>query len=166
MKRIIKTVSPIAKQSTFFLLLAFVVFFTSGCKTRTIYVPVKQSSSEIMTLRDTIIETDIKYYRDTIVTPDTLSFLSNPYGFSWAEAKDGKLHHSLSSWPDSVVPVKLQYKEITRVDTIPVPYTVEVPVYKEKALSKWDKIRIKTGELSILLIALFILVRIIIKKRG
>ncbi len=138
------------RKRTYILLLGFILFIVTGCKTRTVYVPVKQTSVEVVTLRDTVIKTGMEYYRDTIITPDTISFLSNPYGFSWAEAKEGKLHHSLSSWPDSVIPVRIQYLEKIRIDSIPVPYSIEVPVYKTKEISLWQKIRIKLGEFALL----------------
>lgn len=128
-------------------LFGFIFGMFVGCKTKTVYVPVKQITRETVTMRDTIFDTKLEYYRDTVVTPDTVSFLSNPYGFTWAETKGGKLHHSLSSWPDSSISVRTHYIERILTDSIPAPYAVEVPVYREKELSIWQKIRIRLGEL-------------------
>jgi len=137
----------------------------AGCKTKTVYIPVKQTTLETVTYRDTIIDTQLAYYRDTVVTPDTISFLSNPYGFSWAEARDGKLHHSLTSWPDSLISVRTRYIERVIVDSIPAPYPVEVPVYKERELSFWQKVRIRIGEISGFVLGVCLLVWFVRRRK-
>lgn len=137
----------------------------TGCKTKTVFIPLKETSIEVVTLRDTVIKAEMAYYRDTIVTPDTISFLSNPYGFSWVEAKEGRLHHSLSSWPDSIIPVKIKYMEKIRIDSIPVPYTIEVPMYTEKPLSTWDKIRLRTGEVVMVAAILALLGWLVVRRK-
>ncbi len=128
----------------------------TACRTKTIYVPVRQTSVEVVTLRDTVVHTRLDYYRDTIVTPDTLSFLSNPYGYSWAESKDGMLHHSLAVWPDTTLPVRVQYVERWRIDSIPAPYPVEVPVTITKPLSRWAALRMRLGEGALLACLAFV----------
>lgn len=138
------------------LITVLLLLILQGCKTRTVYIPVKQSTHETVTLRDTVIDTRLEFYRDTIVTPDSISFLSNPYGFSWAEAKGGRLHHSLSVWPDSLIPIKTVFIDKVVRDSIPCPYPVEIEVPVEKKLSIWQYIRIRLGE--ILLIGLIIIV--------
>lgn len=138
-------------NSLFFLFVFITILFLfAGCRTKTVYVPVKQTHLETVTFRDTIVDTRLDYYRDTIVTPDTISFLANPYGYSWAEAKEGRLHHSLSSWPDTFLPVRTQYIEKIRLDSIPAPYPVEVTVYKEKEFSLWQKARMRFGEFALI----------------
>jgi len=84
-------------------LIIFIVFvcILSGCRIKTIYVPVERRTIETVTLIDTIVEIKIEHIRDTVAIPDTISFLSNKYTFSWAEWKDGLLRHSLSTWPDA-----------------------------------------------------------------
>lgn len=134
-----------------------------GCKTKTVYVPVKEKSIEILTIRDTILNTKLDYFRDTVITPDTISFLSNRYGFTWAEAKNGKLHHSLTTWPDTLIPVSTHYIERQRIDSIPAPYPVEVTIYREKELSIWQTIRIRVGEIGI--IAIIIIALLIARKK-
>jgi len=136
-----------------------------GCKTKTIYVPVKQTSVETVKLRDTIIEVRLEYYRDTVITPDTISFLANPYGFSWAETKEGKLHHSLTSWKDSLFRLKTYYIEKTRIDSIPAPYAVEVPVNITKSLSWWEKVRMRIGEVFLIGLGVGTIYLLIKRKR-
>lgn len=142
-----------------------ITFVFTSCKTKTVYVPVKQTSVETVFIRDTVVQMKLKYYRDTISTPDTISFLSNPYCFSWAELRDGKLNHSLTSWPDSLIPIQVKYIERLRVDSIPAPYPVEVIKYTEKELNWWQLIRIRIGEISIVLL-LGVLIWFLSKKKG
>jgi len=140
----------VMKHSCLLGLFLIVLLTLLGCRTKTVYVPVKQTTRETVTVRDTVVDTRLAYYRDTVITPDTISFLSNPYSFSWAETKEGKLHHSLSSWPDTFIPVKTLYIEKIIVDSIPAPYPVEVAVYKEKDLSGWQRIRMRLGEFALI----------------
>lgn len=136
----------------------------AGCRTKTVYIPVRQTSVEVVTLRDTVINTRLAYYRDTITTPDTLSFLSNPYGYSWAESKDGMLHHSLSVWPDTTIPVRLQYIERWRIDSIPTPYPIEVPMEVKKPFSWWTIFRMRIGEITLLVCLAFVVFKINLRK--
>ncbi len=145
--------------------ITILILLLTSCKTKTVYVPVKQTSVEVVTLRDTVVETRLQYYRDTISTPDTISFLSNPYGFSWAETKEGKLNHSLTVWPDSFIPVRIQYIDRLRIDSIPAPYPVEVLKPVEKELNIWQKLRIRIGEVALIFILLSIAYLIFKKKK-
>lgn len=152
----------VIKKSRWLIFLSAVLLLGS-CKSKTIYVPVKQVTTEVITLRDTIVEIALTYYRDTITTPDTISFLSNPYGYTWAETKEGRLHHSLSTWTDSFLSVKTHYVERLRIDSIPAPYPVEIPVYIEKKLSAWDQFRMRIGEMG--MVGLFVALTVLFIRR-
>lgn len=122
----------------------FVILFAvcSSC-TRRIYIPVDRTTTVVKQLVDTVIQVELKEYHDTITIThkgnDTLSYLSNAHGYSFASIEDGKLGHSLGTLPGTVVsqPVKVHYIFIT--DSI--PYPVEV----EKKLSMWQSIKIEYG---------------------
>lgn len=115
--------------------------------TRKVYVPLHTVTTITERLVDTVIKVNLQVYRDTITTPDTISHLKNPYGESWAQVSGGLLRHSLTSSKDPI-DVKVVYKDIIRVDSIPVPVPVEKNVYIEKKLSWWQSARMRIGEIS------------------
>lgn len=122
----------------------FVILFAvcSSCSRRT-YIPVERTTTVVRQLVDTVIQVELKECHDTITIThnekDTLSYLSNAYGYSFASIENGKLGHSLGTLPGTVVsqPVKVHYIYIT--DSI--PYPVEV----EKKLSLWQNFKIEYG---------------------
>ena len=128
-----------------------------------IYVPVQTTTTITERLVDTVIKVNLKVYRDTVTTPDTISHLSNPYGDSWARVSGGMLHHSLNS-TDKPIEVKVVYKDVIKTDSVQIPVEVEKLVYKEKELNTWQKTRMRAGEIAIGSALLFILF-LVIKKR-
>jgi len=125
------------------LLLIFVIaLLFVGCKTtKTVYVPVETIRTEIQTVHDTIVNVKLDVLRDSIVTNDTLSILSNKYSYSSAMWSKGLLSHSLSI-KDIKIPVKVQYINISKVDSIQIPYPVE-KVVKVNYLTDWQRFRIR-----------------------
>ena len=96
--------------------------------TRKVYVPMHTITTITERLVDTVIKVNLQVYRDTITTPDTISHLVNPYSESWARVSGGLLRHSLTSSKEPI-DVKVVYKDIVRVDSIPVPVPIEKKVY-------------------------------------
>ena len=143
-------------------LTALILFCALSC-TKRIYVPVTNTTTVTERLIDTIVKVQLKLYRDTITTPDTISHLSNPYAESYARLSGGMLHHSLNV-NDTPIEVGTVVKYINRIDSIPVPVEVIKPIYTEKELNTWQKIRMRAGEVSIGSALLFILF-LVIKKR-
>ena len=136
-----------------------VLLFVFSCKTR--YVPVEIKRTE--TVDDTTITERLVPYKDSTATRDTVSFLSNPYAYSWARYSGGILQHSLGIWPNSVLIVTVpHYMTVTK--RIEVPKIVEV----EKKLNWWQKTKIEIGGwsmiMNILLISMMI-VRWLRKKK-
>ena len=115
--------------------------------TKKINVTVHSSTTITETVRDTVVRVALQLYWDTVTTPDTISYLANPYCESWARVSGGLLHQSLRSRVDSI-PDKVQKIERLRVDSIPVPYPVDRPVYIDKHLSWWQKARMQIGDIS------------------
>lgn len=133
------------KRNITILIILFVCFIT-GCKTKTIYYPVERKTTITETLRDTVIDVRLEHIRDSVITPDTTSRLSNKYAYSSARLISGMLHHTLSTWPDALIPVEVKYIDRLQIDSIPAPYPVEVPVYIDKEPTWWQKARMRLGE--------------------
>ena len=146
------------KLLTFVMLLCVVV----SC-TRKVYVPLHTVTTITERLVDTVIKVNLQVYRDTITTPDTISHLKNPYGESWAQVSGGLLRHSLTSSKDPI-DVKVVYKDIIRVDSIPVPVPVEKKVYIEKKLSWWQSARMRIGEISMGAMGILLVIWLIKRK--
>ena len=125
---------------------AFVLMFVlfSGCSKR-VYVPVERTTTVYETLRDTLVEVELKEVRDTVtietVGGDTLSYLHNDLAYSFASIEGGKLGHSLGIRPGTKLLFPMQMKFIHIVDSIPYPVTVEV----EKKLTWWQRIKMEYG---------------------
>ena len=89
------------------LLYLVIVLFAVSC-TRTVYIPAIRT--QIAKETDTLVETQLVPYRDSVVTEDTVSYLANPYAESWAGVINGKLSHSLNIKDSPVtVPGKVYY---------------------------------------------------------
>ena len=126
--------------------LAFVLMFVmfSGCSKR-VYVPVERTTTVYETLRDTLVEVELKEVRDTVTIEtldgDTLSYLHNDLAYSFASIEGGKLGHSLGIRPGTKLLFPMQMKFIHIVDSIPYPVTVEV----EKKLTWWQRMKMEYG---------------------
>ena len=138
-------------------IIIIIVLFLVSCFScmKRIYIPLTNTTTITERLVDTVVKVQLKIYRDTITTPDTISHLSNPYAESYARLSGGMLHHSLTV-NNKPIDVKVVYKDITRVDTIRVPVPVEKIVYKEKPLNLWQKTRMRLGEGFILALGLLV----------
>ena len=126
---------------------ALILFCALSC-TKRIYVPVTNTTTITERLVDTVVKVNLKVYRDTVTTPDTLSYLSNPYSESYARVSGGMLHHSLNS-TEKPIEVKVVYKDVIKTDSVQIPVEVEKLVYKEKELNTWQKTRMRAGEVAI-----------------
>lgn len=144
------------------LLIAVLLLCVLSC-TRKVYVPLHTVTTITERLVDTVIKVNLQVYRDTITTPDTISHLKNPYGESWAQVSGGLLRHSLTSSKDPI-DVKVVYKDIIRVDSIPVPVPVEKNVYIEKKLSWWQSARMRIGEISLGAMGILLVIWLIKRK--
>lgn len=140
-----------------FILIVLLACILIGC-TKTVYVPTTQrvEIEKTVEIRDTVINYKLEYKRDTITTPDSVSFLSNDYGYSWAGVFDGKLTHSLTVWKRSIpVTIPVETKYITRTEK------ESYPVYIEKELKKWQKFMISFGFICLVGLGFFILFRVV-----
>lgn len=124
------------------LVLMFVCF--SGCSRR-VYVPVERTTTVTEVVVDTLIEVELKEVHDTVTIHtrgrDTLSYLSNGIGYSFASIENGVLGHSLGTVPGAKVNDSIKVRHIVIRDSIPYPVTVEV----EKKLTWWQNFKIEYG---------------------
>lgn len=113
------------------------------------YIPVETITETTTTLHDTIIKTKLVPYSDSIITKDTISFLSNDYAKSMASYSEGYLTHTLSITP-SDIEVKVSFPTITK------KISSEVPLLVEKSLSLWQKIKLQLGGYSFVCLLLLL----------
>ena len=125
----------------------------TGCRTVTEYVPVEIKTTETITVRDTTIQKELVPYQDSTAVKDTVSYLSNPYAYSWARWSNGVLEHSLKIWPGAFLVVEVpKYVEVTRYQE--VPKVVEV----EKDLSWWQQTKVNYGGYALVLVLIVVVV--------
>lgn len=125
----------------------------SSCRTRTVYMPVETRVLDSIILHDTTFQEKLIPYKDSVATPDTASFLCNPYAYSHAKWSNGLLQHSLGIYPFATVTVKVPYfiEKIRRVE-VPKPYLVE------KKLTRWQSCKLKAGGYAIFSIIVLLIV--------
>ena len=129
-----------------YIIAIFILFGTCviGCKSVE-YIPVETVKTVKEILRDTLIQTKLVVYHDTVSSADTISHLENIYAESWAKWSNGMLSHSLKI-KDISIPVKATIKDTHEIDSIRVPYPVKGDtVYVEKKLSWWENLFVWTG---------------------
>lgn len=124
------------KKVLHILLLIMLMFVLLSCR-QTRYVPVEKTVVETINIVDTLVQTQLVPYRDSIATSDTVSYLRNAYGASWARWSNGLLCHSLFIFPQNPIFVEVPRTVIKTVVT--EPKIVEV----EKKLSFYQKVCIK-----------------------
>jgi hypothetical protein len=117
------------------------VVLLSGCATKKeiTYIPIKEVTEEKVERRDTTLAVSLDPYHSEAVIEGDSSRLENPYVWSEAVVKDGRLHHSLHVKEDAKAEVTLQQEEktVTHYKEVPVEVTREV----EKKLTPWQKVR-------------------------
>jgi hypothetical protein len=122
-----------------------------GC--RTVYVPVESVHTVTQIVRDTIVQVELITFRDSVSIPDTLSRLENKYAVSYALWSGRRLNHSLSI-KDVQIPIRIQYVDITRTDSVQVPYPVE-KIVREKYVTDWQRFRLRLLNWLVLAVVLY-----------
>lgn len=116
--------------------LLILLILLTGCKVR--YVPIETIKVQKEIVRDTLVQVKLVPYKDTVSILDTVSHLENQYAYSDAEYSLGRLNHSLAI-KDVELPIKVQYVDRIRVDSI--PYKVEV-IKEVNKLTRWQTFRL------------------------
>ena len=113
--------------------LLLIIGCATGCaKVR--YVPLHSSTTITRYEKDTSMLIKLPPSKlESFVPIDSTSKLENDFCRSSASVKNGRLNHTLET-KDSAK-VEIRYIETLRVDSVPYPVEVKVPVYIEKELS-------------------------------
>lgn len=138
-----------------FLLYVLALLSLASCR-QVRYIPVETVRVDSTVVHDTSMYVRLVPYKDSVATRDTSSFLSNPYGYSWAQWSDGLLHHSLGIWPFATTQVEVPYF-IDRYVTVTKPQIVEV----EKKLSRWQQFKQDVGGVAIFAVIAVILIVVV-----
>ena len=104
-------------KHTFIAMLMMGVAITTAC-TKTIYIPTEPRHTEVVTLKDTIVEIVTPGESHSRYTADTTSTLHSHSATSTATISNGTLSHTLVTHPrrDSIA---LQVREVHILDSIP-----------------------------------------------
>ena len=144
-----------------FLLIALALLATACGAARSLRY---SESSRVEVRTETVIKHDTAYVElpvivERVATLDTISTLENTYAKSVAIVEAGILHHSLETKPVSV-PVKIETKEVVRDSIIFRDRVQTQTVEIEKKLTAWQRAKMKTGEVTmgICLLSLIILI--------
>ena len=116
------------------LTLGLILFFATGCKTRTILVPVKETKIEYMDR----LRVDSIYNRDTVQI----------YG------KNDTIFKNVIKWRERF---KFDTVSVVKIDSI--PYTVEV-VTEVNKLTKWQRWRLSALNIIAVIIVAYVVIKI------
>lgn len=142
--------------------LLLIIGCATGCaKVR--YVPLHSSTTITRYEKDTSMLIKLPPSKlESFVPIDSMSNLENDFCRSSASVKNGRLNHTLET-KDSAK-VEIRYVETLRVDSVPYPVEVKVPVYIEKELSWWQRFLQNMGLLFCGISIIMILVIFVRKK--
>ena len=124
-------------------LLILLWWLLTGCKAKTIYVPVHSSTTVTETVRDTVVEVRLVPYKDSVSVRDTMSRIENVYAYSTALWRGGMLSHTLGMKEDAIK-AEVQVVEVVRRDTVSVPFAVE-RIVEKNVLRRWQRVLIWLG---------------------
>ena len=136
-------------------LLFLLWWLLTGCRSKSVFVPVHSVSTVTEWVRDTVVEVRLVPYRDSVSVRDTVSRLENVYAYSSAVWSGGRLSHSLAV-KDTAVGGKTVVHEIVRTDTVSVPYPVD-RVIEKNVLKGWQKVLMWVGATTILIIIMLLI---------
>ena len=124
--------------------------------------PVLESDNtkvEVKTVIETVHDTafvELPVLVERVATLDTASVLENKYAKSEAVVSGGVLHHSLETKPVRE-PVSVEKQIVYRDSTVYRDRVVRENVYIEKPLTGWQRLKIKAGEVFIIVSVAFLI---------
>lgn len=124
--------------------------------------PVLESDNtkvEVKTVIETVHDTafvELPVLVERVTTLDTASVLQNKYAKSEAVVSGGVLHHSLETKPVRE-PVSVEKQIVYRDSTVYRDRVVRENVYIEKPLTGWQRLKIKAGEVFIIVSVAFLI---------
>ena len=131
----------------------------SACGTvRTL--PVQDSTRvEVRVEKEIVVDTawvELPVIVEKVVTLDTVSVLENRYAKSEAVVSSGRLSHSLATKAVRE-PVKVEKEIVYRDSLVYRDRVVREEVKKEKALTPWQTLKMRTGGVCLIAILLIII---------
>ena len=138
--------------------LAFTLLLTACGVAR----PVLESDNtkvEVKTVIETVHDTafvELPVLVERVATLDTASVLENKYAKSEAVVSRGVLHHSLETKPVRE-PVSVEKQIVYRDSTVYRDRVVREDVYIEKPLTGWQRLKMKAGEVFIIVSVAFLI---------
>jgi len=124
--------------------------------------PVLESDNtkvEVKTVIETVHDTafvELPVLVERVATLDTASVLENKYAKSEAVVSGGVLHHSLETKPVRE-PVSVEKQIVYRDSTVYRDRVVREDVYIEKPLTGWQRLKMKAGEVFIIVSVAFLI---------
>ena len=124
--------------------------------------PVLESDNtkvEVKTVIETVHDTafvELPVLVERVATLDTASVLQNKYAKSEAVVSGGVLHHSLETKPVRE-PVSVEKQIVYRDSTVYRDRVVREDVYIEKPLTGWQRLKMKAGEVFIVVSVAFLI---------
>lgn len=135
--------------------LLVVLWLFTSCKSKIVYVPIKETETITETLKDTVIDIQLVPYKDTIATKDTTSYLKNKYAYSWAKWSNGILSHSLGIF-DIKHPVEVKYVDREVIKEKEVPYPVKGDTVYTSQVKWWHEACVWFTSLVLVALALYL----------
>ena len=140
---------------------AFLAFalLLSACGTVRPVLEQDSTKVEVKTVVETVIDTayvELPVLVERVTTLDTASVLQNKYAKSEAVVSGGVLHHSLETKPVRE-PVSVEKQIVYRDSTVYRDRVVRENVYIEKPLTGWQRLKIKAGEVFIIVSVAFLI---------
>lgn len=127
-----------------------------SCKTKQIPVFIEKEVIKETIVTDTIVEVKLEpQFKEQESTTDS-SFISNSIAYSTAKWSNGKMHHSLGIYPNSLFVNTIKLTEYI-TQKIPVPYEVPVPVEVEKELTWLQRLKMRIGEIAIVFVLFYVI---------
>ena len=139
-------------------ILAFALLL-SACGVARPVLEADNTKVEVKTVIETVHDTafvELPVLVERVATLDTASVLENKYAKSEAVVSGGVLHHSLETKPVRE-PVSVEKQIVYRDSTVYRDRVVREDVYIEKPLTGWQRLKIKAGEVFIIVSVAFLI---------
>ena len=136
-----------------------VALLLSACGVARPVLEADNTKVEVKTVVETVHDTafvELPVLVERVATLDTASVLENKYAKSEAVVSGGVLRHSLETKPVRE-PVSVEKQIVYRDSTVYRDRVVREDVYIEKPLTGWQRLKMKAGEVFIIVSVAFLI---------
>lgn len=149
-------------KNRYIYLLLILLILPVGCKSVK-YVPVEKTKTDSIYFVDTIVDVVLKpFYKEREVV-DTISYIESNYSTSEAKYSNGKLYHNIQD-KDTTIKVVVRNQRSKTTIRVPEPYPVEKIVKVEKKLNWWQRFKMNTGGVVLLVLVVLLGYKLIKSK--